>query len=249
MKHNTLEDTSYWPGYVDALVNVVLNMLFLVGLMAVGLVTLNIEALGNFKSSVQAGQLQKISEDNMLLASLGTLLNVLPPPPAPPVPPKALAPPVAPARQIAPVAAAATPAAPQPSVQPAALRVGLPFVLSPVGQEQNFVQTQAAGVLGSASRPNVFYFQALQYQLSPAQAADLRQLFAASPASSRWVLLVSVPRGQGQASRDAFWRLSSVREQLTKMGAKPEAITLRTVDQEQSNFSNGRRLFVYALAN
>lgn len=39
------EETNYWPGYVDALINVLLNLLFLVGIFTVGLVTLNAEVL------------------------------------------------------------------------------------------------------------------------------------------------------------------------------------------------------------
>jgi hypothetical protein len=39
------EEVNYWPGYVDALVNVVLNLLFLVGVFTIGLVSLNMEAV------------------------------------------------------------------------------------------------------------------------------------------------------------------------------------------------------------
>lgn len=39
------EQINYWPGYVDALVNVVLNLLFLVGVFTIGLVALNMEAI------------------------------------------------------------------------------------------------------------------------------------------------------------------------------------------------------------
>lgn len=39
------DQINYWPGYVDALVNVVLNLLFLVGVFTIGLVSLNMEAI------------------------------------------------------------------------------------------------------------------------------------------------------------------------------------------------------------
>lgn len=45
MSHSVREEINYWPGYVDALVNAVLNLLFLVGLFTIGLVTLNMEAI------------------------------------------------------------------------------------------------------------------------------------------------------------------------------------------------------------
>jgi hypothetical protein len=47
------EETNYWPGYVDALINVLLNLLFLVGIFTVGLVTLNSQALILQKAAAQ----------------------------------------------------------------------------------------------------------------------------------------------------------------------------------------------------
>jgi len=40
----TREEINFWPAYVDALINVVLNLLFLVGVFTIGLVSLNGEA-------------------------------------------------------------------------------------------------------------------------------------------------------------------------------------------------------------
>jgi hypothetical protein len=253
MKRTKLEDTSYWPGYVDALVNVVLNILFLVGLMAVGLVSLNVEALGNFKMAGQAKQLQKINEDNLMLAALGTLLAALPEPPKstpadsrPPVaklpePPR-VEPRPAPAAPVAaaPVAAAPAAAAP-PQAQPTVLRVGQPFVTVPSAQEDAFLQTK----LSVGTAPKVMEFQGLQYLLTPAQIKEVQSLAEANSAA-KWSLLATVPAQDERLGREAFWRLTSVREKLVAAGIKPEAIALRTVTQENTNFSNGRRVFVYA---
>lgn len=76
-KRKKLEAVSFWPGYVDALVNVVLNILFLVGLLAVGLVTINVEALGKSKQLKLAMSLQDIKDDILLLASLGTVQSTV----------------------------------------------------------------------------------------------------------------------------------------------------------------------------
>ena len=35
-------EQNYWPGYLDALINVMLNLLFLVAVFAIGLVLLNV---------------------------------------------------------------------------------------------------------------------------------------------------------------------------------------------------------------
>ena len=243
MKRSKLEDTSYWPGYVDALVNVVLNILFLVGLMAVGLVSLNVEALGNFKSAKQAQQLQKISEDNLLLASLGTLLAAIPPQVKPIAEVKETQPRPAPLPQPKPVEPAALPA---PIAQaPSVFRVGTPFVSVPANQEQNFLQTKAGFSQSPGVQVNIFDFDALQYQLSAAQANALRQQQSGASSDSRWAIFVTVPEAQERASREAFWRMSSVRQVLISQGISADAISMRTITQERINFSNGRRIFVY----
>lgn len=243
MKRTKLEDISYWPGYVDALVNVVLNILFLVGLMAVGLVSLNVEALGNLKMAGQAKQLQKINEDNLMLAALGTLLVVLPEPPksipADPRPPVAKLP-EPPRVEPRPAPAAPLAAAP-PQAQPTVLRVGQPFVTVPSAQEDAFLQTK----LSVGTAPKVMEFQGLQYLLTPAQIKEVQSLAEANSAA-KWSLLATVPAQDERLGREAFWRLTSVREKLVAAGIKPEAIALRTVTQENTNFSNGRRVFVYA---
>lgn len=243
MKRTKLEDTSYWPGYVDALVNVVLNILFLVGLMAVGLVSLNVEALGNFKMAGQAKQLQKINEDNLILAALGTLLAALPEPPK--ASPTDSRPPVAklpepPRAEPRPAPAAPAAVAP-PQAQPTVLRVGQPFVTVPSAQEDAFLQTK----LSVGTAPKVMEFQGLQYLLTPAQIKEVQTLAEAN-SGAKWSLLATVPAQDERLGREAFWRLTSVREKLVAAGIKPEAIALRTVTQENTNFSNGRRVFVYA---
>lgn len=45
MSRHNMGEINFWPAYVDALINVVLNLLFLVGVFTIGLVTLNAEAL------------------------------------------------------------------------------------------------------------------------------------------------------------------------------------------------------------
>lgn len=45
MSHDASKEINYWPAYVDALINVVLNLLFLVGVFTIALVSLNAQAL------------------------------------------------------------------------------------------------------------------------------------------------------------------------------------------------------------
>lgn len=53
MSASQREEINFWPGYVDALINVLLNLLFLVGIFTVGLVALNAEALLVQKKAAQ----------------------------------------------------------------------------------------------------------------------------------------------------------------------------------------------------
>ena len=54
---------NYWPGYVDAMFNVVLSVLLIIGLMVVGLLCLNLEVV---KSGTAISQINKISEINQI---------------------------------------------------------------------------------------------------------------------------------------------------------------------------------------
>lgn len=224
MKHKKLEAASYWPGYVDALVNVVLNILFMVGLMAVGLVILNVEAIANLKKAQQAEQLQKTNENNLLLAALGTLLAVLPKP--------------TPASQS--LTAAADASQPIRLRAPIALDVGQPFAVAPLNQEINYLRSKA----NVGASPFVLEFAALQYSVSMAQLSTLGQHYRTSPSGSYWMLWATVPDAKDDTARQAFGRMSSVRQALVQQGVKADAISLRIIAQEGTNFSNGRRIFL-----
>ncbi len=47
------KEINFWPAYVDALINVVLNLLFLVGVFTIGLVVLNGEAFNQEKKMAE----------------------------------------------------------------------------------------------------------------------------------------------------------------------------------------------------
>jgi hypothetical protein len=50
------QEQNYWPGYLDALINVMLNLLFLVAIFAIGLVLLNMEGM------TQQNQVSRLEE-------------------------------------------------------------------------------------------------------------------------------------------------------------------------------------------
>jgi hypothetical protein len=257
MKRKKLPATSYWPGYVDALVNVVLNVLFFVGLMAVGLVTINIEALSSYKGAKQAQDLRNISEGHMLLAALGTLLAAIPLPTDNQPKPKAQAEPPPPAPKVE-VATSAAPASKEARnfkatdisdrINSAVFSVGTPLVVASVKQEQTHVQ----GVLDKEGSfqpvPVVLEFEALQYHLTDTQNKAVQEVLPKAEPQARWVILVTVPQVQERAPRESYWRMSEVRQVLTQAGVPEADIQMRTVTQAQTNYSNGRRVFLYTQA-
>jgi hypothetical protein len=76
-----LPEFNYWPGFVDVMFNVVLSVLLITGLMVVGMLSLNMEAVRSGRAVQQVGQIQRIQkaqesvEEKQLLAVLGGLLN------------------------------------------------------------------------------------------------------------------------------------------------------------------------------
>jgi len=242
-KHKSLEDNNYWPGYVDALVNVVLNMLFMVGIMAVGLVSLNVEALGNFKLVRQAQQLYQINEENMLLAALGTFIAAIPEVPrpvqitSPPVAPPPAAPPAPVVRQeLVKV---------EPAKPPTALRVGRQIAPPVLVDEKHQLSERLQW--GDQASIGVLEFEPFVFQISAAQITQIRQLVAQANAG-RWSLAVALD-GNETAARESFWRLSQVRQQLLLAGIPQEAIAMRTVNLLQPNTGSSRRVFIAHLSN
>lgn len=242
-KHKPLEESNYWPGYVDALVNVVLNMLFMVGIMAVGLVSLNVEALGNFKLARQAQQLYQINEENMLLAALGTFIANIPEVPKPvqisnpPVASAPVAPPVPVVKQ--------EPAKVEPAKPPTALRVGRQIAVPVLVDEKHQLSERLQW--GDQASIGVLEFEPFVFQVSAAQITQIRQLVSQANAG-RWSLAIAVD-GNETTARESFWRLTQVRQQLLLAGIPQEAIALRTVNMLQPSAGSSRRVFIAHLRN
>jgi hypothetical protein len=83
MSPGKFSEINYWPAYVDALINVVLNLLFLVGVFTIGLVTLNGQALFTEQKATQLklDSLLSAQSDRERQKLTEQLLRTLPPPP------------------------------------------------------------------------------------------------------------------------------------------------------------------------
>ena len=212
--------TDYWPAYADALSNVVLNLLFLVGLFTMGLVVLNQEVI--------AKQL-KLAEERARALLMQREATPRPPPAV------ALPPPVAPAP--APVAAA--PAAPPPPVTPE------PVAEQPV---REFAMRRERAPAATATAPSGAPAAPTTTPEALAQAAmggrfvtrltfDLRETAwpAARPMAGaegltpgdRRALVAFAPLDNRRLMTEAFSRLTSVRNQMVASGVAARDIVLR----------------------
>ncbi len=74
------KEINFWPAYVDALINVVLNLLFLVGVFTIGLVALNGEAFNQEKkmAELKVREMQLIEEQTQAVSGAISVLKALP---------------------------------------------------------------------------------------------------------------------------------------------------------------------------
>jgi hypothetical protein len=220
------EETNYWPGYVDALINVLLNLLFLVGIFTVGLVTLNSQALILQKAAAQArvtDMLEGSSGQQRLDKAQQILLDMAPKPrPAPTLPLDA--------GNQAPVAAAS--ARPEPDVSPDAasepprvteirIKRSQPVAVQESERALAVTAADAAGAGGTLQRLSLelggtvvsqFAFGLNEYDL-PANAAVPA---GALPEGVSYQLIALAEVGNQRLSREAFYRVMSVRSALTQ---------------------------------
>ncbi len=74
------KEINFWPAYVDALINVVLNLLFLVGVFTIGLVVLNGEAFNQEKKMAQlkVKEMQSPEQPSQEAVTAISVLKVMP---------------------------------------------------------------------------------------------------------------------------------------------------------------------------
>jgi hypothetical protein len=103
------------------------------------------------------------------------------------------------------------------------------------GQNQ-FLQMDSGGV--------VIVFDKDVLRLSDAEAAEFISKVSAQANLSTFVfeLKVVTPKGFSESSRIAYYRLNEIRNVLIKNGSKPENITMRVVESESQSANNSRIL-------
>ena len=228
----------FWPAYADVLSNVVLNLLFLVGTLTLGLIVLNQEVVGFQKRLAEASAQEALRPSRPPAAparggdaapaiAAGAVQAAPPAPPAPPPP-----------AQPEPAVAAVT-AAPVASARDAAPRPQREFSMR---SETGSVSAGSAGAaaLGGPERRQLAEARAqsavggrhaatLVFDLRETRWPASRPLVGAEGLGpeDRRALVAFAPAANRRLMADAFSRLASVREAMIAAGVPATRIDLR----------------------
>lgn len=219
MTRDETSDINYWPAYVDALINVVLNLLFLVGVFTIGLVSLNQQALfaEQEANKRKLEVLQETRSQQERQSMVSEMLRALPPPP-PPVP----ATPVTQVAikfeqpQITEIKLAAMPKA----------QVGTDIEVAKSGSNTGLISIeQHVTTLAGGGELSRISFDINQY----AKPSDWVWPNEVKTRATRktWSLYVLTDPSNIRLSREAFERLMFVRAALIKAGALPENVQMK----------------------
>lgn len=226
MSSGMREEINFWPGYVDALINVLLNLLFLVGIFTVGLVVLNMQAAMIEKEQAR----QKVRE--MLEGSspqeqqrkAKAMLEKLQPP-VPPASPPQTAEAQAQEVQSKEIRVRRKPVAPIAEATPAETSAAArPASLPPPTPEELVARLTGGRVLGHVQ------FGVDQFTLSD---ATLLPAGARADTSQSLLLVVLSEPTNPRLGREAFSRLMAVRQQLLLTGYTAQQIQVKVLHRPE----------------
>lgn len=240
----------FWPGYVDAVTNLAINLLFVIAVMSIVVLatTLQISQMkpqsdGKDKSAplTQSSTGQPRSTQNAdkhgpddrqrIIENQARTIEQL-------------------QRRLAQLQlAAGTPPASKATVArdseagTTADQSGRADVV--MAQQRTRESSRGASQLSNLSAGGVVVvFASDVIELAEAEAAELvKKLTANAPIKGgRWELRVVTPKGFSEASRIAYYRVSNLRNVLIKNGAAPADIDMRVIEAPGANANNARVL-------
>jgi hypothetical protein len=214
--------TDYWPAYADALSNVVLNLLFLVGLFTMGLVVLNQEVIAKqlklAEERARALLLQPEARPRPAPAPVPVPVPVAPPVAALPAPPPPQAPAPAPVPE---------PAADRPVREFAMRRDRLPA--APASPAAGLPVPSAAPEAVAQATMGGRFVTRLTFDLRETAWPAGRPIVGAEGLApgDRRALVAFAPADNRRLMTEAFSRLTSVRNQMVASGVAARDIVLR----------------------
>lgn len=237
------QDVNFWPGYVDALITVLLNLLFLVGLFAVCLAVMQMQS-HQIENDIEPVPSQPSSADLMdavlQIDEYENSLSSLPDAVTRPV-----------QKIPEPLAAILTPGK-EPLFRQD-IRVTRTKVVTSLPEAQKgsahslpSVEQSIIKLAGGERLLAKFSFDINQYQLSPSVTlpAGLN-----SQTTQNLIVIVAVDPSNVRLSRESFNRLMAVRNRLVEGGVPLSQIQVRIANAVQANLSADieRTVFVVAL--
>ena len=199
-----VEPPNYWPGFVDALVTVLLNLLFLVGIFAVGLVSLNMEVMGvqNKLAELEA-QALSAQKNGMVLVTKGTTIRQTAPQPTQ-------------------VSVKVGPRIQELRIQ-TALAESVPTSMTSTMRTPSAVQAYIEQLTGGQFLARLDFEP--QYFVWPPERA--LPVLDPSALSRGWVFVTLTDKNNPRLLREAFKRLGSVRAEYLRMGTAPEKLQIQ----------------------
>lgn len=210
MKVSKVNDVNYWPGYVDALINIVLNLLFLVGVFTVGLVVLNGEAIFAEKKAAQikAENLSKGYTDENKEKTIRALLKTV--------------------QKLGSVVDDVAPQVPQ------IYEIYFKAIDRPLNKDISSEKPLQVKTLEDIAQMVIkkpiygkLIFDANQFALEGARNHQLLDGIKSSEGAQQWLLVVISDPENKRTSREAFARLVSTRNALVALGVPVGNIEIR----------------------
>jgi TolA-binding protein len=244
MSVSTSDDASdtFWPGYVDAVTNLAINLLFVIAVMAIVVISaiMQMSKMTETPASIAHEKLQaknqevsdakKIAELEKQLASTQATLK------------EALAKSQSQSQSQSQQQQQQQQQAQKQSAAGAAANSGENTQEDVVQASEKKVKSTGTNTLEASRKGIVVAFSADVVELSDKEASELlSKMGAMTPIkSARWQVAVVSPKGFSEAIRLAYYRASAVRNVLLKNGVPASAIDLRVVESTSTAADNAR---------
>jgi len=232
MSVSSSDDASdtFWPGYVDAVTNLAINLLFVIAVMAIVVIS-SIMQMAKMTETPASVAHEKLQAKNQEVSDTKKLAEL--------------------EKQLATTQAALKEALAKSQSQSQSQKQSAAGATANSGENsqeeiiqasEKKVQSTGTNTLEASRKGIVVAFSADVVELSDKETSELlNKMGAIAPVkSSRWQVAVVSPKGFSEAIRLAYYRASAVRNALLKNGVPPNAIDMRVVESTSTAADNAR---------
>jgi outer membrane protein OmpA-like peptidoglycan-associated protein len=240
MSISTSDDASdtFWPGYVDAVTNLAINLLFVIAVMAIVVISsiMQMAKMTKTPASIANEKLQAQSQDISTSKKIAELQEQLTTTQA------ALKEALAKSTSHSSQSTSSTPTKKNGVNDGALANSGENTQEDVVYAAEKKVKSNGTNTLEVSRKGLVVAFSADVVELSDKEAAELwNKVAALDPTKTgHWQVAVVSPKGFSEAIRLAYYRASAVRNALLKGGVSANAIDMRVIESSSSGADNAR---------